>query len=165
MPKTANNGKARLWTRLPTLAVVLAALLVFVLQPGAVRRGMFGIYGYDDYLIVFVLVPALMVWGWRGYAKNPKNWSVPSICSLSGLALATFSSLFAIMFLLHAPSMNGGIWIFDRWANFFASGILFNLVAIVFGVFGLLKRNPLRWRALVCAVITFPFWFAVGVGA
>jgi hypothetical protein len=61
--------------------------------------------------------------------------------------------------------MNGGIWIFDRWANFFANGIIFNVVAVVFGVLGLLKRHPLRWRALVCAVTTFPFWFAVGVGA
>jgi hypothetical protein len=145
-------------------ALVLAVLLAFVLLPGAVDRGLFGIYGYDVYFIVFVLTPAVMAWGWTRYVKNPNNWSVPSIFSLCGLALATLSSVFSIMFLLHAHSMTS-IWIFDQWANFLFDGFFFTLIAIVFGFVGLLKRNPLRWPALVCASITFPFWFVVGVGA
>jgi hypothetical protein len=164
MPGTPKNRNVAL-QRLRLFAVVLAVLLAFVLLPGAVDRGLFGIYGYDVYFIVFVLTPVVMVWGWTRYAKNPKNWNLASIFSLGALALATLSSLFSVMFLLHAPSMNGGIWIFDRWANFFANGILFNLGAIALGFLGLWKRNPLRWPAMVCASVTFPFWFVVGVGA
>ena len=84
--------------------------------------------------------------------------------SLLSLISATLSSILAVLFLLHAPHLKG-IWIFDPWANFLGNGVLTSLAAIVLALCGLWKRNPIRWPALLCAVVGFPFWFGVGVSA
>ena len=115
-------------------------------------------------LVVYGFSPAVVLWAWLIYAKAAKTWSVSLMFSLLSLILATLSSLLAVLFLLHAPEVRG-IWIFDRWANVLDNGVLTSLAAIGLAFCGLWKRNPLRWPALLCAVVGFPFWFGVGGSA
>jgi predicted acyltransferase len=115
-------------------------------------------------LFVYGFSPALVVWAWLTYARAAKSWSVPLAFSLLSLTSATLSSLLAVLFLLHAPKVKG-IWIFDPWANFLGNGVLISLAAIVLAFCGLWKRHPIRWPALLCAVVGFPFWFGVGGSA
>jgi hypothetical protein len=124
---------------------------------------------YRDGNVIHALVhngfsPAVVVWAWLIYTKAAKSWSVSLMFSLLSLILATVSSLLAVLFLLHAPKVKG-IWIFDPWANFLSNGVLTSLVAIALAFCGLWKRNPIRWPALLCAVVGFPFWFGVGGSA
>lgn len=114
--------------------------------------------------LVFVLSPAMVAWAWLLYVRAAKTWNSALVFSMRSLISATLSSLFAVLFLLHAPKVTG-IWIFDPWANFLGNGVLTSLASIVLAVCGLWKRNPIRWPALLCALVGFPFWFGVGVSA
>lgn len=115
-------------------------------------------------LFVYGLSPAAAVWAWLIYVRAAKSWSVSLMFSLVSLILASVSSLLAVLFLLHVPNVKG-IWIFDPWAHFLSNGFLTSLAAIVLAFCGLWKRNPIRWPALVCAVVGFPYWIGVGVSA
>lgn len=113
---------------------------------------------------VYVFNPVVMLWAWLRFIKGAKDWNVALFFSLFSVLLSTLSSILAVLFVLHEPKIKG-IWIFDSWANFLSNGFFASLAAIAFSFFGLWKRNPLRWPALLCALVGFPFWFGVGVSA
>ena len=115
-------------------------------------------------LFVYGISPALVLGTWLTYAKAAKTWNISLMFSLLSLILTTVSAILAVLFLFHAPKVKG-IWIFDPLANFLGNGVLTSLSAIVLAFCGLWKRNPLRWSALLCAVVGFPFWFGIGVSA
>jgi hypothetical protein len=114
--------------------------------------------------IVYASSPAVLACGWIEFARAAKDWTAWFILSLIAQVLASISASLAVGFLLHAPNIKG-IWIFDPLASSLGIGVLTSSGAVVFAFCGAWKRNPLRWPALISAVVGFPFWFAIGASS
>ena len=109
----------------------------------------------------FFGTPAMLVWGWARWLMRPKQWTITSILSLTGLSLATASAVVALCVVGHAGSVDGN---FDSlMRSLFRVGILTSLGGIVFAIGGVWTPNSMRWHSAISAVSTSALWLMMMV--
>jgi hypothetical protein len=107
---------------------------------------------------MIVMTPFVMVWGWIGWASSEKKWTILSVASLAGFALATASTLLAIVSAAYANLIGGFAFYDQRLLRLFFWGGVLSLAGLVLGIAGIWRANTLRWQAPLCALGTLVFW-------
>jgi len=112
----------------------------------------------------YLAAPALLVWGWTRWLRQPKRRTLCSILSLVGFAFGTASIVLAVALVVYSRSLGGGLQHFDDplFMKIFRRGQLLSGIGIVFGVGGIWRPSALRWHGLACAVGTMMFWMWTG---
>jgi hypothetical protein len=95
-----------------------------------------------------ISIPAA-IYGWTRFGTEPRVWTLSLVFSLGSLVLGTFSLL--LVFVFYCFHVRGGL---IGTLGFFPS-----LVAVVFALCGIWKRNSLRWSSLICALGVWLYWF------
>ncbi len=113
---------------------------------------------------MYIVLPAVMVWGWMRWAKNTKQRTLFSALSLTGFVFATASGLLAIWSILYAHVIGGFPFYDSRLLRIYRWGFLLALSGIAFGTSGVRQSSPLRWHAPACAAGMLLFWFIVAMG-
>jgi hypothetical protein len=115
------------------------------------------------FLIAFAAIfylgfPALLVWGWLRWRRNPQSRTISSTLSLIGFILATLSALLAVSTILYALAIGGFRYYDALLLKIYAAGGLLAIGGFVFAVSGIWRPNPLRWHAPICAITVFLYW-------
>jgi hypothetical protein len=108
-------------------------------------------------LVIYVVLPSMMIWGWIRWTTHDKQRTVFSILSLIGFFLATSSALLAISSTLYANVIGGFPFYDPLLLRIYAWGALISAAGIVFASIGVWRQSLLRWHALICAVGTLIF--------
>src|SRR6266849_1817214 len=106
----------------------------------------------------FIAAPALLIWGWVRWTRQPQQRSIFPILSLAGFAFATASSLLAVSSVMYSVGICGFPYYDPRLLRIFRLGILLSLVGIALGIGGLWSPSSLRWHAPASAFRTLMFW-------
>ncbi len=109
-------------------------------------------------------VPALLIWGWVRWFRRPKPRTLFPVLSFVGFAFATASVVLAFVSMMYASSAGGFGYHDPRLINIFRLAAVLSLSATAFALGGVWRTSSVRWHALVCAIATLLFWFAVAVG-
>ncbi len=112
----------------------------------------------------YIVLPAVMIWGWARWTKRREPRTPFSTLSLIGFTLGTVSGLLAISAMLYASAVGGFPFYDPSLMRTYRLGALFSLAALVFAIIGLWRPSPLRWHAPVCAVGTLVFWITAAAG-
>jgi len=107
----------------------------------------------------YLVVPALIVWGWIRWSKSIVPRSIPSTLSFIGFCLATASALLGLFAALYARFIHSFPFYDPALMRIYACGGLLSLAAILFGIAGVWRRGPVRWLAPACSLGTLLFWF------
>jgi hypothetical protein len=113
---------------------------------------------------IYIVLPAVMVWGWIRWARPTKQRTLFSILSLIGFAFATASALLAISSILYADVIGGFPFYDPRLLRIYRWGLLLSLCGVASGISGVGRSSPLRWHAPACAAGTLVFWFVMAAG-
>jgi tellurite resistance protein TehA-like permease len=113
---------------------------------------------------IWIVLPAVMVWGWVRWAKRTKQRTLFSILSLIGFAFATISALLAISSVLYAHVIGGFPFYDPLLLRIYRWGFLLSLSGIAFGISGIWRSSPLRWHAPACAGGKLVFWIVAAMG-
>ncbi len=113
---------------------------------------------------MWIVLPAVIVWGWVRWARHTKRRTLFSILSLIGFAFATVSGLLAISSVGYAHVFGGFPFYDPRLLRIYRWGFLLSLSGIVFGISGVWRLSPLRWHAPACAAGTLVFWIVAAMG-
>ena len=112
--------------------------------------------------LVYLVAPAVLIWGWLRWKNLPKDWRIPSILSFSGFSLATLSALLAISAIAVAHVHH-----FDFYdpalMKIFGIGFLLS-GGLALSIGGIWRRSVLQWHAPVCAIGTLAFWVLAAAG-
>jgi hypothetical protein len=111
-----------------------------------------------------IALPAVMIWGWVRWTKREKQWTVFSILSFIGFALASVSGLLAISSSLYALKIGGFPFFDPMLMRIYRWGTLLSATGIIFAMIGVWKLSSLRWHAVISAAGTLMFWFASATG-
>ena len=114
---------------------------------------MFWILGVFGYLGS----PAILIWGWARWLRQPKLRTIPATLSLVSFVLATASALLAISSIAFAQ-VHHFRYYDPLLLRIFRWGTLLSLGGIAFGTGGVWRRSSLRWHAPVSAFGTLAFW-------
>ena len=104
--------------------------------------------------------PAILIWGWTRWLRQPKLRTIPAMLSLISFLLGTASALLAVSSMAFAQVHHFRYYdplllrIF-RWGTFLSLG------GIAFGTCGVWRWSSLRWHAPVSAFGTLAFWVVV----
>ena len=112
-------------------------------------------------IFFLVVTPLVMVWGWIRWARREKKWTVLSVFSLAGFALATGSASLAIALSIYGHLIGGFDFYDPRLMRIYAWGTLISLLALVLAITGVWRKSALRWHALFCSFGTLVYWFAL----
>jgi len=112
-------------------------------------------------IFYLVMTPLVMVWGWIRWARREKKWTILSVLSLAGFALATGSALLAIALSIYGHLIGGFDFYDPRLMRFYACGALLSASALILAVSGIWRLNSLRWHALFCSFGTLVYWSAL----
>jgi hypothetical protein len=112
----------------------------------------------------YLLSPAMLIWGWARWFRQPKLRSLPAILSLLGFILATTSALLAVSAIVYAQVIRDFPYYDPMLMRIFGIGALLSIGGLVLGMGGLWQGNSLRWHAPVFAVATLAFWILSAVG-
>jgi hypothetical protein len=115
-------------------------------------------------ITINIALPAVMIWGWVRWAKREKQWTLFSILSLIGFALATASALLAISTSLYALKIGGFSYSDPLLMRIYSWGALLSATGIILAMVGVWKQSSLRWHALISAAGTLMFWLASATG-
>jgi len=109
-------------------------------------------------LVIYVVLPSMMIWGWIRWTTNNEQRTVFSVLSLIGFSLATLSIILAISSTLFARATRG-LLLYDPFSlTIPAWGALISATGLVIVGVGLWRRSLLRWHALICSVGALMFW-------
>src|SRR5277367_340891 len=92
---------------------------------------------------------AIILYSWMRWARTKTPRTISSILSLTGLALATGSLLFAVLPSFFYSSSSD---VARQW------GVWLALAAVLAAVCGAWRPHPLRWAALACSAGMVAFW-------
>jgi hypothetical protein len=112
----------------------------------------------------YVAVLAVMVLGWKRWAKGTRQRTPSSILSLIGFTLATASGLLAVSSMLLAHAIGGFPYYDPRLLRIYRCGGWLSLSGFVFAIGGVWRPSLPRWYAPFCALGTFRFWFLSAAG-
>ena len=115
-------------------------------------------------ITINIALPTVMIWGWVRWTKHEKQWTVFSVLSLIGFALATASGLLAISSSLYALKIGGFPYYDPLLMRIYRWGALLSSTGIIFAIVGVWRPSSLRWHALVCTAGTLMFWLASAEG-
>lgn len=116
------------------------------------------------YLIITCVVPVLTVWGWIRWARRIEQPRTPSsYLSLIGFGLSTISTVLAVGGVFYAHQIGGFRHYDPVLIDIYGAGLLLSLGGLACALIGLLKPNPLRWHAPLCALGMFIFWLLSAV--
>jgi hypothetical protein len=115
-------------------------------------------------ITINIALPTVMIWGWVRWTKREKQWTVFSVLSLIGFALATASGLLAISSSLYALKIGGFPYYDPLLMRIYRWGALLSSTGIIFAIVGVWRPSSLRWHALVCTAGTLMFWLASAEG-
>jgi hypothetical protein len=108
----------------------------------------------------FLVLPAVMIWGWVRLARRKEKVTLFLVLSIAGLVLATVSELLGISTGIYA-CVSGGFATFDpTLMKIYAWGTLLSFVGVIFATAGLWRPSSIRWHALVCSIGTLMYWLA-----
>jgi len=107
--------------------------------------------------------PAIVIWGWVRWLRQPKPRSILATLSMIGFIPATASALLALSSIVfaqfhHFPYYDPLLF------RIFRIGTLLSVGGIAFGVFGAGRASSLRWHAPISGVATLAFWFIAASG-
>ena len=106
-------------------------------------------------MIPFVFLSGVAaIYGWTRLGTEPRVWTLSLVFSLGSLVLGTFSLL--LVFVFYCFHVRGDL---IGSLGFFPS-----LVAVVFALCGIWKRNSLRSSSLICALGVHAYWFVFNAG-
>ena len=108
----------------------------------------------------YVVAPITLIWGWLRWSLLAKSQTLPSMLSLAGFILASASGLLELSTIAYAFA-HGFEWYDPVLLNAMVAGLLLSLGALVFGLSGIWKANPLRWHSPVSGLATLAFWLLV----
>jgi hypothetical protein len=112
----------------------------------------------------YLVLPALLVWGWVRWGKRSHLRNVSSILSLIGFILASLSALLAVSAMLYARVIGGFPFYDPLLLTIYRVGGLLSIGGFIFGFSGAWRSNSLRWLAPACSLGMFLFWFAMATG-
>jgi len=115
-------------------------------------------------LVIFLILLAVMAWGWIRWAKRSQPRNLFAILSLISFSLGTLSGLLAILTFLYALVIRRFPHYDPLLLTIYALGTLLSLSGIVSGIGGLWRSSPVRWHAPICAVGTLLFWLMAAAG-
>ncbi len=116
------------------------------------------------FLVGYLLSPAMLIWGWARWVRQPKLRTVPAILSLLGFILATASALLALSAAAYSLVIGGFPYYDPLLMRIFGIGALLSLGGLALGISGIWRTSSLRWHAPVSAIATFAFWIVAAVG-
>jgi len=106
----------------------------------------------------FLILPAVMIWGWLRWMRPKIPVTLFSTLSLIGLVLATISELLAILMVIYAR-VRGGFGYYDpSLMRIYACGTLISLVGLILAAIGVWRPSSLRWQSLACTIGTLLYW-------
>jgi len=104
-------------------------------------------------LLVYLLVPILIAWGWIRWLKEKKPRNVAASFSYASFALATLSLLYAVYVIGFAHLTAGSAADAPSW-----EGLCISAIATILAFAGLWRTNPLRWHATLCSLAMLFLW-------
>jgi hypothetical protein len=115
-------------------------------------------------IAVYAVLPAAIIIGCIRWVRGraPETWL--SRLSLLAFGLATCSGLLALISVIYAHAIGGFPYYDPRLLRFYRWGGILADAALVLGMIGGWRRNPLRWYAPLCALGMSVFWAAAAMG-
>ena len=126
---------------MPTMAIRFAGLLSIVYS-----------------VVFFVALAALPVWAWVRYFKQPRVPGVLPTMSVGGLALGSLSVLVGVAGFIRQLFDPVLLYFDPVLQRMVGVALMISLLALVFSLFGVWRRNPVRWYSLALSVIVFLMW-------
>lgn len=121
-----------------------------------------------DRIVVVLVLGGLAFWvGWGWYSwrrRRPEHLSTGMKCSVAGFVLASASAGLEIGSGTYAQFINGFAFQDPTLLRIYRWGFLFAFLGLVFGLFGIAKRNPLRWKAPALSMVLLLLWFGQAMG-
>jgi hypothetical protein len=96
--------------------------------------------------------------------RRPEHLSASTKCSVVGFALASSSAALEIGSGAYAQFINGFSFQDPTLLRIYGVGFLLAFLWLVFGLFGIAKRNPLRWKAPALSMVLLLVWFGQVMG-
>lgn len=115
-------------------------------------------------IVIYVLLPCGLIWGWVRWAKSVKHPGMAAALSLAGFGFATASALLATGSLIYAHVIGGFGYYDPRLLRIYKWGALLSLAGTLLGVGGIWKQNALRWYAVGCSLGMLLFWAFAAAG-
>lgn len=112
-------------------------------------------------ILIFVLTPLVLVWGWIRWTRREKRWTVLPIISLVGFGLATGSAVLAVVLSIYGHAIGGFDYYDPRLMRIYALGLLFSASGLILSLVGIWRFNSLRWHAILCSLGMLIYWFAL----
>jgi len=121
-----------------------------------------------DRIVVVLILGGLAFWvGWGWYrwrSRRPEHLSAGMKCSVAGFVLASSSAALEIGSGIYAQFVNGFPFQDPALLRIYRWGFLLALLGLIVGLFGIAKKNPLRWKAPALSMFLLLLWFGQAMG-
>jgi hypothetical protein len=114
-------------------------------------------------IAAYVEVPVMLVWGWRRWARRPRQKNPFATISFISFSIGTASALLLVVTILWSLIRGGFTWYDPVLLRIFAVGLLLSILGFLIALGGVWKANPLRWHAPALAlgmVLIWAIWTA-----
>jgi hypothetical protein len=112
-------------------------------------------------ILIFVLSPFAMIWGWIRWARREKQWTILAVASFVAFSLATASALLGIGSLVYSRGIGGFPYYDPRLMRVYRWGALLSASGFILALIGVWRFNSLRWHAIICSFGMVVYWFAM----
>lgn len=112
--------------------------------------------------IAFIAAPVCLVWGWIRWLHHKQLLSFLAKLSFIAFLLATASAILVIISMIYARTSNSILFFDTTYYHFVIAGYWLSGAGLVLSLVGIWRTSPVRAQALVCAVGTLLYWFAIG---
>lgn len=112
----------------------------------------------------YAALPAVVIWGWMRFLRRPRVRGVAPALSITGLGLATASTVLAIGSVLYAHAIGGFPFYDPLLLKIYRWGGLLSISALLFAIAGVWHPHPTRWHSLAASLVILLFWFAAAIG-
>jgi hypothetical protein len=116
-------------------------------------------FGGLFFVVIYIGLPALMIWGWKWWARDKHPQSLFSILSVISLGFATAACMLSIATMIYARAIGGFPFYDPRLLAIYRWGLLLSLAGMLFGIGGAFRKGPLRQIAPISAAVMLMFWF------